>query len=254
VTLLQKFLDRLKGQTAWITGGKRVGHAVARILTEQGVDLVLSYRRSVAAAEEEAGAARALGVRATTVQADVSTEESVRQAVARVQAEFPRIDILVNMASVYRPVAIDRTGEADWRENLGAHVLGTFWPTQAIVPLMPRGGHVINIADVTSIGWPQKNNLPYVVTKAAVAAMTRAMALDYGDRGIFVNAIAPGPILPPDDFPREKWQRIRDRSPVKYPITDDEAVHQFALLVLYLSLTTAASGHTFPLDIGQNLY
>jgi NAD(P)-dependent dehydrogenase (short-subunit alcohol dehydrogenase family) len=107
---------------------------------------------------------------------------------------------------------------------------------------------------VTSIGWPQKNNLPYVVTKAAVAAMTRAMALDYGDRGIFVNAIAPGPILPPDDFPREKWQRIRDRSPVKYPITDDEAVHQFALLVLYLSLTTAASGHTFPLDIGQNLY
>jgi 3-oxoacyl-[acyl-carrier protein] reductase/pteridine reductase len=87
-----------------------------------------------------------------------------------------------------------------------------------------------------------------------VASLTEAMALEYGERGIFVNAIAPGPILPPEDYPREKWQRIRERSPIKYPMTDEEAVNQFALLVLYLSVTTASSGHTFPLDIGQNLY
>lgn len=253
MTLLERHLARLKNQTAWITGGKRIGEVVARTLAEQGVNLVLSYRRSAGEAIETAAAAQQLGVRAITVQTDVSSRESVREAVERVRGEFPSIDILVNMASVYQPVSVEEIGERDWQENLGAHVLGTFWPTQLMAPLMPRGGHVINVADVTSMGKPQKGNLPYLVTKAAVAAMTRAMALDYGERGIFVNALAPGPILPPEDFPRETWTRIRERSPVKHPVSDEEAVEQFALLVLYLSMTTMSSGHLYPLDQGQNL-
>jgi NAD(P)-dependent dehydrogenase (short-subunit alcohol dehydrogenase family) len=142
---------------------------------------------------------------------------------------------------------------ADWDANIGAHILGTFWPTQLIVPLMPRGGHIVNVADATSMGRPQRRNLPYVVTKAAVAAMTREMALEYGSHGIFVNALAPGPILPPEDFPADVWRHIRERSPVKVPVTDEEAVEQFALLTLYLCLTTMSSGHVYPLDQGQNL-
>ena len=253
MTLLERHLGRLKGQTAWITGGKRVGCTVALALAEQGVSLVLSYRSSRTEAEQTASEARKLGVRALTVQADVSERASVKEAVERVRAEFPRIDILVNLASIYEPVEIGEAGEREWRDNVGAHILGTFWPAQLIVPLMPPGGHIINVADATSIGKPQKRNLPYVVTKAAVAAMTRAMALEYGERGIFVNALAPGPILPPDDFPRETWERIRARSAVKYLMTDDEAVEQFALLVLYLAVTTVASGHLYALDQGQNL-
>jgi NAD(P)-dependent dehydrogenase (short-subunit alcohol dehydrogenase family) len=198
-------------------------------------------------------AARALGVRAVAVQADVAERESVAAAVERVRGEFPRIDILVSMASAYRRVPIDQVSRRDWDEHIGAHILGTFWPAQLIVPLMPRGSHIVNIADATSIGRPQRRNMPYVATKAAVAAMTREMALEYGDRGIFVNAIAPGPILPPADYPREAWERILERSAVKYPMNDQEAVEQFALLVLYLSLTTITSGHIYPLDQGQNL-
>jgi NAD(P)-dependent dehydrogenase (short-subunit alcohol dehydrogenase family) len=79
------------------------------------------------------------------------------------------------------------------------------------------------------------------------------MALDYGERGLFVNAIAPGPIVPPEDFPPAIWRRIRDRYPVKYPMTDEEATAQFALLVLYLCTATMTNGHVFPLDQGQNL-
>lgn len=253
MTLLARHLERLKGRTAWITGGKRVGRTVSEMLAEQGVDLVLSYRRSEREALETAGRARSLGVRAATVQVDVASRPSVAAAVDRVRAEFPRIDILINMASVYRPVAVDEVTERDWEDNIGAHILGTFWPVELIAPLMPRGGHIINVADATSIGRPQRRNLPYVVTKAAVAAMTKEMALEYGDRGIFVNALAPGPILPPDDFPPDVWQRIRSRSPVKFPMTDDEAVEHFALLVLYLCLTTMSSGHVYALDQGQNL-
>jgi NAD(P)-dependent dehydrogenase (short-subunit alcohol dehydrogenase family) len=253
LTLLERHLDRLKGRTAWITGGKRIGRTVAYTLAEQGVNLVLSYRHSAAEAFETASMAEKLGVRTFALQADVSDRHSVAGAVERARAIFPQIDILVNMASVYEPVDIERIGEREWRDNIGAHILGSFWSTQLIVPMMPRGGHIVNVADITSVSRPQKRNLPYIATKAAVAAMTSAMALDYGGRGIFVNALAPGPILPPEDFPRDRWERIRERSPVKYPVTDEEATEQFALLVLYLCLTTMSSGHVYPLDQGQNL-
>jgi NAD(P)-dependent dehydrogenase (short-subunit alcohol dehydrogenase family) len=253
VTLLEKHAGRLRGRTAWITGGRRIGQVVARALAECGANLVVSYRCSAERARETAEEAKRLGVRALLVEADVSSRESVAAAVELARAEFPTIDILINLASVYRLADVDEITEADWDVNVGAHILGTFWPVQSIVPSMPRGGHIVNVADVTSIGRPQRRSLPYAVTKAAVAAMTREMALEYGDRGIFVNALAPGPILPPDDFPAEAWRRIRERSPVKYPVTDEEAVEQFALLVLYLSLTTMSSGHIYPLDQGQNL-
>ena len=253
MTLFEEHLARLKGQTSWITGARRVGRTVARALAECGVNLVLGHRCSEKGALASAEAARQLGVRAMVVEADVASRDSVAAALERVRVEFPKIDILVNMASVYRPKPIEEVTEKDWDANIGAHILGTFWQTQLIVPLMPVGGHIVNVADVTSIGRPQRRNLPYVVTKAAVAAMTREMALEYGERGIFVNALAPGPILPPEDFPADVWRRIRERSPVKFAVTDEEAVGQFALLVLYLCLTTMSSGHVYPLDQGQNL-
>ncbi len=253
MSLLARHLERLRGQTAWITGGKRIGHTVALTLAEQGVNIILSYRFSGRQAEETAAAVRCLGVRSMTVQADVSLQASVATAVKFVTREFPQIDILVNMASVYHEVRPEDATEEDWKDNIGAHVLGTFWPVQLIVPFMPPGGRIINIADVTSIGRPYHRNVPYIATKAAVAGMTRAMALDYGERGLFVNAIAPGPIIPPEDFSPLAWRRIRERYPVKYPMTDEEATEQFALLVLYLCTATMTSGHVYPLDQGQNL-
>jgi NAD(P)-dependent dehydrogenase (short-subunit alcohol dehydrogenase family) len=246
-------LARLKGRTAWITGGRRVGRTVARLLAECGANVVLSYRYSEKEAQETVEEARRRGVRALAVEADVASRESVALAVQRVRLDFPGIDILINMASVYKLTAVNEVTAEEWDANIGAHILGTFWPTQLIVPLMPRGGHIVNVADATSTGRPQRRNLPYVVTKAAVAAMTREMALEYGSRGIFVNALAPGPILPPPDFPADVWRHIRDRSPVKVAVNDEEAVEQFALLTLYLCLTTMSSGHVYPLDQGQNL-
>lgn len=253
MTILEKHLERLKGQTAWITGGKRIGRVVARVLAEQGVHIVASYRVSEQEAQETVEEARGLGVRAQTVRGDVSSVTSMREAVERVRSQFPNVHILVNMASVYRPVAWQDVTAADWEENFSAHVLGTFWPTQLIVPLMPPGSHIINVADITSVSRMQAANMPYVVTKAAVASLTRAMALEYAGKGLFVNAVAPGPVLAPEDFPPEKWARLRERSAVNYPITDEEAVEQFALLALYLSMTRMSTGQVYPLDQGQRL-
>jgi 3-oxoacyl-[acyl-carrier protein] reductase len=253
VTLTSRWLDRLKGRTAWITGGKRIGRTVACALAEHGVNLVLTYRRSAAEAVETAEAARRSGVRAIALRADVSSPEDFGRAVEQARQEFPVIDILVNMASVYRRVDLESIAASDWEDNINTHVLGTFWPVRLIAPLMPPGGHIINVADIASVARPQKRNLPYLVTKAAVAGMTRVMALEYGERGLFVNAIAPGAILRPEGYPREDWDRLRETSPVQFPVTDEEAVEQFALLALYLSVTTMSSGHIYPLDQGRNL-
>ena len=225
----------------------------ARALAEQGVNIIASYRVS----EKEAGrivqSAKKLGVRAITVQADVSNRLDMEQALRQVLKKFPKIDILVNMASVFAPIRFEEVTEKDMEANVRAHLLGTLWPTQLIAPHMPRGSHIINITDRTAVGKVYKNYLPYVVTKKAVEGVTRASAVELAEKGIFVNAIAPGPMLRPDGTTTKEWKALREKSRLKYPIDDRRAVEQFALLVLYLSVVRMASGNTYPLDQGQNL-
>src|SRR5512140_1584434 len=95
------------GRVVLITGGKRIGASVATQLARRGADVALSYNRSRAEAEEIAADVRAAGRRGMTVQADVSKPEDCRALVARVGQELGRLDILVNMASVYRPTPFD---------------------------------------------------------------------------------------------------------------------------------------------------
>lgn len=253
MTLLDRQLARLRGRTAWITGTRRIGRAVARALAEQGVAIIASYCRSAQQAQQIVAECRELGVTAMAIEADVTSRESFSRAAEQVRDRFPEVHILVNMASVYRPVEWEQISEQDWQENVGAHLLGSFWPVQVLAPVMPKGSHIINVADAFVTGRVRRRVLPYQVTKAAVAAMTRAMAAELAPRGIFVNAIAPGPVLRPADYPPDRWSELRAALPLKYALGDEEAVEQFALLVLYLCLTTTATGHTFPLDMGGNL-
>ena len=254
MTILEKqLIARLKGRNAWLTGGKRVGRVIARALAEQGVNLAVSYRRSSQEAEETVREAEALGVQAMAVQCDVSSRESVERAADQIRQRFQSLDILVNMASVFAKIPFEKVSQKDWEENVGAHIYGTFWPIQCAAPFMPPGSHIINISDRTSIGRVYPGYAPYVVTKAAVDAITRDAARELAERGIVVNAIAPGPILPPEATPGEEWQANRAGAALKLPFTDEEAMEQFALLVLYLSAVTMASGRTYALDQGKNL-
>ena len=192
--------NNLKNKTAWITGGKRIGQVIAESLAKEGVNIIASYRSSSNEADAIVKKAIKTGVKALSVKCDVSKRESVIETVKIIQKKFKKVDILINMASVFTPVNFTNITEKDWQNNFEAHILGTFWPTQTIAKIIPRGGHIINITDRTSIGKIYKGYLPYVVTKAAVANMTKVLAVELAGNGIFVNAIAPGPILRPDDI------------------------------------------------------
>lgn len=247
----------LKNKIVWITGGKRIGQSVAEELAKLGADIVATYRSSQAEAEELIEKASRHKVRTRALQCDVSSRESVLEAVEIIKKEFGRLDVLVLMASVFKPVELNKITEKDFLTNFDVHVKGTFWPIQLAlsqskggVPLMKPGSHIITISDRTAIGRIYPGYLPYVVTKGAVASMTRVMAVELGSRGIFINSIAPGPILKPGDITDEEWQEIRDTSMIKYPITDEEAVQEFTDTVVRLCFVRS-SGSVYPLDLGH---
>ncbi|HEY0221042.1 MAG TPA: SDR family oxidoreductase [Candidatus Paceibacterota bacterium] len=246
-------MQNLKGKTVWITGGKRIGQVIAETLAKEGVNIILSYRSSSTEAEETIKNIKKYKIKTLSIKCDVSDEASVQNAVKEIKKNFKKLDVLINMASVFSPIEMQDVKDSDWKNNISAHIFGTFWPIQKIAKIMPNGGHIINIADRTSIGKSYKGYLPYIVTKGAVASITKAMATELAGKGIFVNAIAPGPILRPDDLSKKEWQGIRSSSPLKYKIEDAEAVDQFAKLALYLSTVTMASGYIYPLDQGHNL-
>ena len=240
----------LKGKTAWITGGKRIGIRVAEVLAQHGADLIISYNKSRKESEQTIEKIKKFGVKTFIVQADISSRQSVIEAVKEIKKKFKKIDILVLMASIFEKTDLMSIKEEDFKKNFDVHVQGTFWPIRECLSMMPKGSRVITICDRTSIGNVYPNYLPYTITKAGVAHLTRALAVELGARGIFINSIAPGPILKTEGLTDDYWKEIRKNSIVKYPITDKEAVEEFAKLVLYLS-NVKSTGSIYSLDFGH---
>ena len=219
-------------------------------LADLGADLVISYRNSGKEAREVEERVKRLGQKVFVVRADVSDRESVAGVVKEIRKEFAGLDILVLMASIFKPVELEEVSDKDWDSNFSTHVKGTFWPIQLGLPLMEPGAHIVAVSDRTALGRIYPGYLPYVVSKSAVAAMTRALAVELGPKGIFINSIAPGPVLKPDDISQEDWLEIRSGSMIKHPITDEEAVQEFVDTVIRLCFVRS-SGGVYPLDLGH---
>lgn len=243
-------LFNLKGKTAWITGGKRIGQRIAEVMAEHGANIVVSYNNSKKESEEAIKKVRKYKAKSLMIQADVSSRQNVETAVNEIKKQFNKIDILILMASVFKKADLMSITEQDLRKNFDIHIQGTFWPIRECLGMMPKGSHIITVSDRTSVGIAYRGYLPYIISKAAVAQMTRALAAELGPLGIFVNSIAPGPVLKPEGMPGREWEKIRRLSSVNYPITDKEAVDEFAKLALYLS-TARSSGAVYPLEFGH---
>jgi len=191
----------LTDKAALITGGRRIGAVVAIELARKGAHVAVVYRASRKEAEETAGTLRSMGRRALVIQADLQQPEGCSRVVEAAVTEFGRLDILVNMASMYREKALDDLTLEDWDAQMAVDLRAAWLCSHAAIPHMRRGrgGRIVNFSDwVARSGRPRyRGYLPYYVAKAGVIALTEALALELASDQILVNAIAPGPIVAP---------------------------------------------------------
>jgi NAD(P)-dependent dehydrogenase (short-subunit alcohol dehydrogenase family) len=204
---------KIEGKTALVTGGAhRVGKAVAMTLAQAGANLVVNYYSSDTAARQTVEAAQALGVGALAVQADVGDLEQVRALVAAAADRFGAVDILVNSASIWQKTPMPMGDFADWHRVLGLMVHGSMYCADAVAPMMQERGEgaIVNIVDLSA--WkPFSGYIAHSVGKAGLLALTRALALELAPT-VSVNAVAPGPVLPPPDYSEKQIARIAGRT------------------------------------------
>jgi 3-oxoacyl-[acyl-carrier protein] reductase len=198
-------MARLDNRVALITGATgAIGAATARILAEQGADLVVSDATAAGGAALVAEL-RAMGRKASFVVIDVTSRDSVEAGVAAAEAELGRIDILVNNAGISTYGGIETLTDATWHKIMAVNLTGVFLCTQAAVAGMKarRYGRIVNIGSlagkVGGILTPsgQMTSSAYAASKGGVMAMTKTLAKDFGPYNITVNALAPGPIWTP---------------------------------------------------------
>ena len=202
---------QLAGTVALLTGGKRIGAVVADALARRGVDVAVGYARSQVEADRTVADITALGRRAVSIHADLSRPEACAALVAAAATALGRLDILINMASVYVQHRFDELDERGWNACLDVDLRASFLCSRAAVPHMrlQSGGRIVNFSDwVARSGRPRyRGYLPYYVAKAGVVALTEALALELAPDNILVNAVAPGPILPPPNLSEDEVAR-----------------------------------------------
>ena len=243
----------LAGRVALITGGRRIGAVVAAELARGGADIALVYRRSRVDAEETADSLRALGRRVFLVQADLADPESCERVVNETVDALGRLDVLINMASIYVSKPFDEITVDDWNAQLAVDLRAAWLCARAAVPHMRRlrGGRIINFADwVARSGRPRYTGyLTYYVAKAGVVALTEALALEIATDQILVNAIAPGPIVAPADTSDEEFAKVERATPRGHWGGEGE----IAKAVMALIDSDFITGETIRVDGGRHL-
>jgi NAD(P)-dependent dehydrogenase (short-subunit alcohol dehydrogenase family) len=243
----------LKGKVVIVTGGKRIGRIVAQEVAARGADLVLSYRGSRQEAEDTVRDVQARGCRAIAIAADVSKAADCAALVNAGCDALGRIDVLVNMASVYGSTRFDDLTEAGWDRDLTINLKSAFLCAKAAIPPMRAagGGRIVNFADwLARSGRPAyKGFVSYYVAKAGIIALTESLALELAADQILVNAIAPGPILAPPDMDPEEITAVAKATPVGRWGGESE----IAKAVLALIETDFITGETVRVDGGRHL-
>lgn len=243
----------LRGTVTLITGAKRIGAVVAEAIAARGGSVALSYARSEAEARAAAERVASHGGRTAVLQADLSQPEACDRLVQETVGALGRLDVLINMASVYTNKPLADLTLADWDAVVNVDLRAAWLCAHAALPHMRRagGGRIINFSDwVAASSRPRYLGfVPYYVAKAGVKALSEALALELAHDNILVNTIAPGPIVAPPGTSPDEYKAVEDATPLGRWGGEQE----IAKTVLALVESDFITGETIRVDGGRHL-
>jgi pteridine reductase len=237
------------GKIALVTGAaRRVGKAIALALAERGTHVVITYNNSAAEAQATLQEIHARGVQGMALRGNITQGGDVNAIVQQVMERFGRVDILVNNASNYYKTPFGTLTEAQWDDLVGTNLKGTFLVAKRVGDEMLKAGSgkMINLADWAGFR-PYKDYIPYCVAKAGVIALTQALAKTLAPT-IQVNAVAPGPVLLPEDFSDRQREAVVRATPLKRVGTPLDVAQTVVFLVEGSDFITGA---IIPVDGGR---
>ena len=240
---------KIENGLALVTGaGIRLGREIALALADAGMNVAVHYSHSEKDAAETVAQIRGRGRKAEAFAADLSGKGGPEKLVDSVLASMGQIDLLVNSAAVMQRTPLGEVTYEKWDETMDLNLRAPFFLSQAAAKAMkPRGGVIINIADLAAFEtWPAY--IPHSISKAGVVQMTRAMAAALGPE-IRVNAIAPGAVLLPEGWPEDSKQRLVESTPLKRLGTPKDVTDA----LLYLVRAEYVTGETIIVDGGRHV-
>ena len=218
-----------------MTGGDSgIGRAVAVLFAREGADIAIVYKSNKADAEETASLVGAEGRTAILVKADVGKTRAGKTIVDKVVSKLKRIDVLVNNAGEQHPADdIRDISPEQLQRTFATNIFGMFYLVQAALPHLKKGAAIINCTSVTMYQG-SGGLLDYSATKGAITAFTRSLSENLIEKGIRVNAVAPGPIWTPlnprGGAPAKKVESFGETTPMKRPGEPNEVAPSFLFL------------------------
>lgn len=246
--------DKLAGMTALITGADSgIGRAVAVLYAREGADVAVVYLNEHEDAEETRAAVEEEGQEAILIPGDVTNPQFCRDAVEKTIDAFGRLDILVNNAAFQQHnLTIEDLSEEQFDRTMKTNLYGYFYMVKAAIPHLPEGGAILNSGSITGLRG-QKSLPDYSTTKGGIHAFTKSLAQNLVDRGIRVNAVAPGPVwtpLNPADKPAEEVSEFGANKPMKRPAQPEEISPAYVYLAAP-SCSSYMTGVVLPITGGE---
>jgi hypothetical protein len=225
---------RLQDKKVLLTGGDSgIGRAVALAFAREGADLLVSYLDEHADAGETQRLVEAAGRKCVLMPGDIGKAAHCRALVDRVVREFGRIDVLVNNAAHQMSFnSPDEISDEEWERTFAVNISAMFYLVKAATPHMKPGGAIINTASVNADN-PSPHLLAYATTKGAIQNFTGGLAQLLAEKGIRVNAVAPGPVwtpLIPSTMPPEAVAHFGEKYPIKRPAQPRELAPVYVML------------------------